>query len=67
MPQTSDNREEATNFMYYHKSKKQTDILKGIQLDEPAIFLPWAIKEKDFIELLQDREVSIVAEKYYYY
>lgn len=52
--------------MFYHKCNDRTDILKGLQIDEPKIFIPWDIDEKTFAELFKNHGVSMVAEKYYF-
>ncbi len=52
--------------MFYHKNNNQTDILKGLQIDEPMIFLPWDIDENGFIDMFKNHNMSLVVEKYYF-
>ena len=51
--------------MFYHKRNDRTDILKGIKIDEPKIFIPWDIDEQTFADKFKSNSVSLVAEKYY--
>jgi len=38
------------------------DIMCGLQLDNPAVFLPWDITETSFLDLFQNHDVSRVGE-----
>ena len=52
--------------MLYHKHSNRTDILKGLQIDEPMIFLPWNIDEKGFIAMFENHNMSLVVEKQFF-
>lgn len=52
--------------MSYRKHNNRTDILKGLLIDTPKIFIPWDIDEKTFADEFKSHGVSQVAEKYYF-
>jgi len=51
--------------MFYRKHNNQLDILKGVQIDEPNIFVPWDIDENDFTNMFKNHSVYLVVEKNY--
>ena len=50
--------------MFYRKQNNQTDILKGLQIDEPKIFIPWNIDENDFVNMFKNYTVARNIERY---
>lgn len=51
--------------MFYHKQNSQANILKGLQIDEPMIFVPWDIDENVFSDMFKDHSISLVVENNY--
>lgn len=52
--------------MFCHKRNNRIDILKGLQIDEPMIFIPWDMDENTFIDKFKGHGASLVVEKYYF-
>ena len=51
--------------MFYRDQNDKSSILKGVQIDEPMIFVPWDIDEIGFVGMFGNCNVAIVAEKNY--
>jgi hypothetical protein len=51
--------------MFCHKNNNQTSIIKGLQIDEPRIFVPWDTSEKDVATHFQNYTLSCVTDSYY--
>ena len=52
--------------MFCHKYNNKADIIKGIQIDKPKIFISWDITEQEFLNLFKDHNVRCVVEKMYF-
>ena len=52
--------------MFYHKHNNRTNILNGIHIDEPMIFVPWGIDESGFTHMFSNHNISIVVGKNYF-
>ena len=50
--------------MFYRKSNNPKDILKGLQIDDPKILIPWDINEDDFVDMFKNHNVARNSEKY---
>jgi hypothetical protein len=52
--------------MFYHKNANETDITKGLQIDEPMIFMPWDMHKRGFIRMFKDHNVSCIVKNNYF-
>ena len=50
--------------MFCDKQNNQTDIINGLQIDEPNIFIPWDINENGFVDIFENHNVVRNIEKY---
>jgi len=60
-----DNWEEVINIISYPKNNNQIDILKGIQIDDPKVFIPWDISNKDIEVFFHNCSLSRITNNYY--
>jgi len=53
--------------MYYHNNQcNQENILQGIRIDEPKIFVPWDTSENAFKEMFKTSDMSVVSKGNYF-
>ena len=50
--------------MFYRKQYNQAEILKGLQIDEPEIFIPWDINEDNFVDMFKNHNLARNIERY---
>ena len=51
--------------MSCHRKRNQIDILKGLQVDEPKIFIPWDTSANDIEICFPNEILSCVTDRYY--
>jgi hypothetical protein len=52
--------------MFCYKRNNRARVLKGLQIDDPMIFLPWDIDENVFVDIFKNHNVSLVVRKHYF-
>ena len=51
---------------YQNSGISAKNLLLGVQIEEPEFFIPWSIKENDFLKAFQTNEVRKVVEGCYF-
>ena len=52
--------------MLLHTNDRKKDVFYGLKINRPMVFIPWDIKENEFIEMFKNHNIRKVVEKNYF-
>jgi len=52
--------------MFHDKYKNRRNVLAGLQLENPAVFIPWEIEATDLLGMFEDKNISQITENGYW-